>query len=426
MVASLDPIGASWKMCARRSVGTGYLVRGVLRIDERTVIDTALRLLFLILAFIAPTHPACSHPSAQGSVQAQKSVTQRQYIRAALTKVARSWIPTRSRKNLVITVKWNVHKNGTISDIEIVCPGKSATGEARAKEAVRRSAPFAPLPDGINAPLEIKAQFQTTSALQLTVQQAVKHYGTSARKVLAEKCRSAGVEYPPKNLVMIGLKQERKLVLLGGDSNSSMKVIGAFPLVSYSGVLGPKLKEGDLQIPEGIYRITGFQSHNMLALYVDYPNELDRKNAMLDHRTKLGGDILIHGGSQSTGCLVVSDDDMELLFIAAHDVGLRNIELIIAPCDLTAQTPKVDLKSQPRWLPGLYESLKLRMRLYFPQKYSMAAESYVAHVHSLCRWSRTFCNGSCCRTQSFSLSSSSSMPGKLASFCKVTSSTEQN
>jgi len=278
-----------------------------------------------------------------------------------ISKVARNWIPVRSTKVCPIELKFKIHKNGSVSNIE-VCNRANVpvTSEQKVLDAVRRSVPFSPLPPGSANPLELKITFETTTALRLTVSQAIKHYGPYARQSLRKKCKDSGISYPPKRLVLIGLKDERKLLVFGGSEQ--MKLIGSFLLVSYSGILGPKLKQGDLQIPEGIYRLTGFQSHNMLALCVNYPNELDKKNATADHRNNLGGDILIHGGSLSTGCLVVSDDDMEQVFVAVYDVGCNNTKLIIAPCDLTALNPAINFKKQqPRWLPELYKELKAEM-----------------------------------------------------------------
>ncbi|MBY0550942.1 MAG: hypothetical protein K2W95_26930 [Candidatus Obscuribacterales bacterium] len=297
---------------------------------------------------------------------------EKQFRRNALAKVGRNWTPTRGTKVIPIVVNWKIHRDGTVSDITVKNAGKTLTGEKRAIEAVTKSAPFEPLPEGSPDVMQLNAQFETTPALQLTVPQALKHYGPPARKILKEKCTAAGISYPPKYLTLVGLKKERKLLLFAGSDRSNQprqaKLLCSYPLVSYSGVLGPKLKEGDLQIPEGSYRITGFQAYNMLALCVNYPNDLDQKNAASDHRTNLGSAILIHGGSQSTGCLVVSDDDMEQLFVATHDVGSKNTELIIAPCDLTKYKPPIDLKKSPQWVPALYESIRNRMSPYLQSR----------------------------------------------------------
>ncbi len=294
---------------------------------------------------------------------AESKVNVEQYIRnSVMSKVCKNWIPTRTAKAVPIKIKCKIHKNGTVSDVQICNAGKTPTGEKRAIDAVLRSAPFDKLAAGSPEFIEVDVQLVTTNALQLTVPQAIQHYGPPAREILSEECKCAGVSYPPKRLTMIGLKQEKKLLLFAG--NDQMKFIHSYPLVSYSGILGPKLKQGDLQIPEGVYRITGFQSFNMLALCVNYPNELDRRNSVADRRTNPGGDILIHGGSHSTGCLVVSDDDMEQLFVAVHDVGCNSTELIIAPCDLINCKPSIDLTTQPKWVPGLYKAIEARMQGY--------------------------------------------------------------
>lgn len=283
-----------------------------------------------------------------------------------MAKVSRNWTPIRTVKVVPIKMKWKIYSNGAVADIRICNTVNSPLAEKRAIDAVRRSAPFDSLPHGGPEFIEVDVQFETTTALRLTVPQAIKHYAPTAREILRESCKLNALTYPPARLTIIGLKEERRLLLFGGNNraNHQMKLIGSYPLVSYSGVLGPKLKEGDLQIPEGIYRLTGFQAFNMLALCVNYPNELDRKNATTDHRTNLGSDILIHGGSHSTGCLVVSDEDMEQVFVAVHDVGCSNCELIIAPCDLTRFEPAIDGKAQPSWVPALYHELKGALKTY--------------------------------------------------------------
>lgn len=302
-------------------------------------------------------------PGVPATGRAERAPQFKQYLRhSVVLKVAHNWTPSRTAKVMPLRVKWKIHKNGSISDLHVSESNKApVTAVKRAVEAVTKSAPFAPLPASCADPMDVQVRLETTTALKLTVPEAIKHYGPSARKTLREQCRAAGIAYPPQRLEMIGLKQERQLLLFGGNGQ---KLIAKYPLVSYSGVLGPKLKEGDLQIPEGIYRITGFQSHNMLALCVNYPNDLDRKNAAADHRTKLGGDILVHGGSHSTGCLVISDDDMEQVFVAAHDVGIKNTALIIAPCDLTRHQPDFSLEKQPTWVPDLYKAIKARLLAY--------------------------------------------------------------
>ncbi|MBU6452727.1 MAG: hypothetical protein KGS72_13155 [Cyanobacteria bacterium REEB67] len=197
--------------------------------------------------------------------------------------------------------------------------------------------------------------------LNLTVPQALARFAGPARVALKDEFARAGVPYPPAKLTLVGLKQERVVLLFAG---AKPKLIAQWPLSTFSGKLGPKLREGDLQIPEGTYKITGLRASFRLSVLVDYPNRFDRLQAAADKRTHLGGDILIHNGTHSTGCLVLSIDDMAQIFTAAHDVGCANVTLIIAPCNLSKGKPALDMASQPGWLPLHYEHLRRQLSQY--------------------------------------------------------------
>jgi murein L,D-transpeptidase YafK len=79
----------------------------------------------------------------------------------------------------------------------------------------------------------------------------------------------------------------------------------SYPVCYWSGKLGPKLREGDRQTPEGFYTITTEQLHNggrwRRALDIGFPNAFD-----LVHK-RSGSAILIHGGCDSIGCFAMTD-----------------------------------------------------------------------------------------------------------------------
>ena len=128
-----------------------------------------------------------------------------------------------------------------------------------------------------------------------------------------------------------------------------------YPITAFSGTLGPKLREGDGQIPEGIYGI-GYLNPNSsyyLSLKVTYPNASDRARAKADGRTKLGGDIMIHGKAVTIGCVPVGDDAIEDIFYLASAVGIKNVSVIIAPYDMR-KGRKPELERSPlKWYPDL-------------------------------------------------------------------------
>lgn len=285
-----------------------------------------------------------------------KSAVASEYIRSVTAKINRNWNPVRSKKDAAIKLAIKVHKDGSVSDLHIVEKPGDVANEERALAAIRKSAPFMAPPPALSVPVDIIFDLTCPARLNLTVAQALQLYGTDERTRLRQQCTAAGIVYPPKRITLLALKDRQQLLMFAGDKQ--LALVQRFPLTSYSGTFGPKLRQGDLQIPEGIYRITGSSAREMLSLAVDYPNAFDRQRALGDQRTSLGGEILIHGGSVSTGCLVVSNEQMQEIFIAAHDIGFEKVKLVISPCDLTRAQPSVIWSKHPKWLPELYEQLK--------------------------------------------------------------------
>ena len=195
---------------------------------------------------------------------------------------------------------------------------------------------------------------------------AIKEYGKEARQNLAPYFKRAKIDYPPKSLTFIGLKEEKLLHIFAKNKKGKNILIRTYPIVDASGTAGPKLKEGDKQVPEGIYKVTGFKPNSIahLALLINYPNSDDIKFARLDKRTNLGCDIEIHGSYWSTGCLAMGDPAIEEIFVLAYDTGCRAIKIIFAPCNMNIKDPEIDMKKQPVWLPDLYQKIKRELSDY--------------------------------------------------------------
>lgn len=86
----------------------------------------------------------------------------------------------------------------------------------------------------------------------------------------------------------------------------------AYPICAMSGGLGPKQKQGDQQVPEGLYAITRRSLNPFsvfhLSMNIGYPNAQDRR------RGRTGGDIMIHGNCVSLGCLAMTDAGIEEIY----------------------------------------------------------------------------------------------------------------
>lgn len=195
-----------------------------------------------------------------------------------------------------------------------------------------------------------------------------------ALKILAKPVRTKlqtlfaahNLVYPPSRLTLIALKEEKKLMVYVPDQAGKQTLVLTYPIIGASGGAGPKLKEGDKQVPEGFYTINGFRTDVIayMALKVDYPNAEDRRHAREEKRKNLGGDILVHGSRWSTGCLAMGNPAIEELFVLAADSGEGKTRLILSPCNLLLHKPALNYKKQPFWLPDLYERLTAALKQF--------------------------------------------------------------
>jgi len=196
-----------------------------------------------------------------------------------------------------------------------------------------------------------------------TVASRVKAFGSIVEKRLLPDFQRAGVPYPPARVVLVGLKYERKLEVYAAGATGPLQFIRAYPIKCASGNLGPKLREGDSQVPEGLYGIEYLNpnSGNHLALKVDYPNAFDRNKEAQDGRKQLGGDIMIHGKEVSSGCLAMGDEASEDLFVLAALTGIKNVSVILSPVDFRVREmppPPKTATPLPAWTDLLYPKLK--------------------------------------------------------------------
>ncbi|KTD20083.1 Legionella secretion system protein A [Legionella lansingensis] len=198
------------------------------------------------------------------------------------------------------------------------------------------------------------------------IDKAVVRYGLRTEPELKRFFARSHVAYPPNEVALLAFKKERKLELWAKDDNHSWRYIHTYPLTAFSGRLGPKLRERDGQIPEGIYRLITFNpfSSMHLSMMIDYPNHFDRLQAIKDGRKKLGNNIFLHGKSLSVGCLAVGDWAIDQLFLLARRVGLQHVKVIIAPNDLRIAKPATSNFAQPRWLPDLYKQISTALNQF--------------------------------------------------------------
>ncbi|MFA5794883.1 MAG: L,D-transpeptidase family protein [Candidatus Brocadiia bacterium] len=208
------------------------------------------------------------------------------------------------------------------------------------------------------------------------VSDGIAQVGDSARARLRPHFDKARVPYAPGRVSFLAFKQEKTLELwaekglperpdvTSGRAGPRWIYIRTYPVLAASGKAGPKLREGDRQVPEGIYRVLGLNPNSAyhLSIKINYPNNFDQQKAAQDRRTDLGGDIFVHGKNVSIGCLAMGDEAIEELFTLLNDVGVNQVRVIIAPNDMRKMPASLDLNIP--WLPELYGILSQELKDY--------------------------------------------------------------
>ena len=150
--------------------------------------------------------------------------------------------------------------------------------------------------------------------------------------------RERGLSYPAAEIYLRVFKRERQLELwVKPVASETFALLRTYPICALAGVFGPKRRQGDWQTPEGYYEIDHFNpwSQYHLSLHMNYPNRSDR---LRSQGGSLGGEIFIHGGCQTEGCIALTDEAIEELYwlsVEARAAGQQRIPVHIFPVRLT-------------------------------------------------------------------------------------------
>jgi murein L,D-transpeptidase YafK len=132
-------------------------------------------------------------------------------------------------------------------------------------------------------------------------------------------------------------KEESELEVWKQDSSGHFALLKTYPICRWSGELGPKVREGDRQAPEGFYMITpGLMNPNSsyyLAINMGFPNAYDKANG------RSGAFLMIHGDCSSRGCYAMTDEQIAEIYALARESffgGQRAFQIQAMPFRMTA------------------------------------------------------------------------------------------
>jgi len=141
-----------------------------------------------------------------------------------------------------------------------------------------------------------------------------------------------------KPILIRTFKKEAEFEIWKQRADGQYTLLKTYPMCRWSGQLGPKIKEGDRQVPEGFYTITPGQMNPNSAYYlsfnVGYPNAYDRAHGYS------GGSIMVHGACSSAGCFSMTDEQIAEIYAVAREAfggGQRAIQMQSLPFRMTAE-----------------------------------------------------------------------------------------
>ncbi len=133
-------------------------------------------------------------------------------------------------------------------------------------------------------------------------------------------------------------KEESEFEVWKRVPDGTYALLETYPVCTWSGVLGPKIEEGDRQAPEGFYAVAPAQmnpnSIAYLSFNLGYPNAYD---AAMD---RTGSNLMVHGGCSSAGCYALTDDVVQIVYALAREAfrgGQRSFQVDAFPFRMTPE-----------------------------------------------------------------------------------------
>ena len=177
----------------------------------------------------------------------------------------------------------------------------------------------------------------TLSACQGALDGVGDKANTPVPKKLVASMKAQGMSLTSPIMLRI-FKQENTLEVWKRKDTGRYALLTSYEICKWSGKLGPKLKEGDRQAPEGFYRVNKHQmnpnSQYHLSFNMGFPNAYDRSHG------RTGSHLMIHGACSSAGCYSMTDEKVEEIYAMARDAfkgGQKAFQIQAFPFRMTAE-----------------------------------------------------------------------------------------
>lgn len=143
---------------------------------------------------------------------------------------------------------------------------------------------------------------------------------------------------PGAPIIMRSFKKESEIEIWKLGRDGKYALLKTYPMCRWSGQLGPKVREGDRQAPEGFYDVTAAamnpKSSLFLSFNIGYPNVFDRSHG------RTGSHLMVHGACSSQGCFAMTDEAITEVYAIAREAfasGQRSFQFQSYPFRMTAE-----------------------------------------------------------------------------------------
>ncbi len=176
-------------------------------------------------------------------------------------------------------------------------------------------------------------------------------------------------------------KEERELeVWMKPAGKPSYTLFKVYRMSDVEGKVGPKIKEGDGQAPEGFYYVSPARfvpdTKHYLGLDLGYPNDYDK------YHGRTGGDLMIHGGSRAAGAFAIPKKGMEEVYTlaaAAVSSGQKFFRVNVFPFRMDDKRMDKEFKRNSKWLDfwiNLKEGYDFFENAHFPPDVALSGGEY--------------------------------------------------
>lgn len=167
---------------------------------------------------------------------------------------------------------------------------------------------------------------------------------------------------PAEPMVIRVYKESSELEVWKRTQSGEYALLKTYPICKWSGTLGPKIREGDRQAPEGFYDISPASlnpnSSNYLAFNVGFPNKFDQALG------RTGSYLMIHGDCKSVGCYAMTDEGIKEIYALVRESfrsGAKALQLQLLPFRMTEENFTRHAASQHI---GFWRNLKVGVDLF--------------------------------------------------------------